>query len=132
MNPQQKHALFTLATMALTAAAALAIGAATGDPYAAMAGFAVIAALPLGRRLFSRGDTPARDERDDEIARRASLVGYAVFWLCFIGAGVLGPHYLGLDTAMPVRQLVLVPWVGVWILYVARSAATLTFYARGL
>ena len=54
---------------------------ATGDGYMANAGWAFLGLMGLQKRIL--GNEPV-DERDKEIGNRASLVGYSIFWVCFV------------------------------------------------
>jgi hypothetical protein len=131
MTPLQKFSVFVLVVMGLAAVAAGTLFGVSGDPATACAGFSLMALLVFGRRILRNRDGPALDERDVSIGRTAQLVSYGVFWLVFVGAFTAAPFLLGFERSVSLRMLVLTPFVGAWILLVARSIATLLLYARG-
>ena len=131
MTILQKYSVFTLVVMAAIAATAFGIVVVTGTPHQALAAFSLLAVLVLGRRWFRDGETPAMDERDQEIWRKAMLFAYTIFWIVFVGSGVAIPLILGETATIPAGFLILAPLTGAWLLYVVRASAILVLYARG-
>ncbi len=70
------------------------------------------------------------DERDEEISRRANTIGYTIFWIAFLLCTVVYPLAVGYEGSVPVLYVAYAPFLGAWILMVARAVATLYLYAR--
>lgn len=87
----------------------------------------------IGRRERREGK-PVADERDQEITRRADLIGYAVFWMAFIVACTAplllkGPRS---TVTLPTGLLILLVYDGFAIMMVVRSLVVVTLYRRGV
>lgn len=87
----------------------------------------VIGAL-LGLCFLGSADRPVVDERDHQILRKATMIGFGVFWVLFILTSVLIPFLIGFDASIPCLYLLPVPWTSAWILYVTRASAGLLLY----
>lgn len=128
MSGIQRALVFKMGVAFATALTFSGLFAATGNPYVANAAWALLALLPLEKRV--RGAEPV-DERDRDILTRASLFAYGLFWLCFVLGCVLVTVLSSEDATVPTAYLGFLPLAGYWLLEVARSAAGLVIYARG-
>jgi hypothetical protein len=130
MTATQRHAWFSLAVVAATIVAVLALTPVLG-PRAQVA-FALLALLALGPLFVRRKhrEVPV-DERDRAIGQRAGMIAYAVFWLAFVAACLSLPVLYGWGGSVPVVVVQAAVWWA-WILVVgARSAVTLVLYQLG-
>jgi hypothetical protein len=136
MHTQEKQAWFILSVMAATAVLYLAIAVPTGFNPAAFGAFGLMGlaggAPMIGRRERKAGKV-VMDERDHEIARRASLASFSIFWLLLV-AGVMVPFFvLGPSAQVTIQVYVLcallMPAAG--LVYLVQSIAVIVMYRRG-
>ena len=71
------------------------------------------------------------DERDEHIHRRAEMIGYKVFWLCFVAWGVLVPWHFWDAGQVPLAFVAPVVYVGFLLVMFVRGVAILVLCARG-
>jgi hypothetical protein len=128
MTGTKKVFVFQLVVAILAGLAFAGIYIATGDGYAANAGWGFLALLGLEKRI--RGNDQV-DERDKEIVNRASLVGYRIFWVCFGVGCFLAPVATPPYATIPAEALGFIPIGGYFLLTLARSIAGLALYSRG-
>lgn len=136
MNVQEKQAWFTLAIFAITLVLYGSLVSVVGFRMFALSafgfsGFAAFAAL-IGRRERKAGRV-VMDERDEEIARMATLAGYSGFWLVFVATlmapfFVLGPNGV---VNIPVGLLCMLPILAMIIVWTVRSLAVVIAYRWG-
>jgi hypothetical protein len=133
MQLQEKQAWFVVSLIALCLCLFIPLGIMRGFNHGAgvfglmgLTGF-----LPIWALMERRRGKIIFDERDNAIARTAGIVGYSIFWLVFVGAGMIPWVILGDNAVIPVKMLpvaVLFAWV---VLQSARAIATLVLYHRG-
>ncbi len=127
MTGTQKVMVLQLVVAILAGLAFAGIYFATGNGYAANAGWAFLSLMALEKRI--RGNDPI-DERDREIVNRASLIGYGVFWGCFV-LGCVGVSLAASPSdSIPAASIGFIPMAGFFLLTLARSIAGLALYSR--
>lgn len=127
MSGIQRFLVFKI-VLAFTTVAAFFGLFSLGNPHAANAAWAVLALMALEKKV--KGNEP-EDERDKEILGKASLIGYGVFWVCFIFACVIVSVITSPTGTVPTVFFGFVPVIGYCLLEVVRSTAGLVFYLRG-
>lgn len=148
MHPQQKHAWFNLIVIScalVPGVAGYCILYASSDPKAAVAAFAFFGIgglLGFGPGFYrKRKGSPAvvADERDQDINRKATVVGWGVNWLIW-GLFCMVPWFyvafgVGLEQTaepwIPVLWLPLVYMVMGLLHMAVWSIAVLVLYAKG-
>lgn len=90
----------------------------------------------LSGRLFKKEkDTEIlTDERDMLIQRRSVFLGHLVFWLFFvmISVGVWGVLFFQGIESIPIEFLPIMVFMGMLVVGVTQSVATLVLYRRGI
>jgi hypothetical protein len=148
MHPQQKHARFNLIVIScavVPAALGYAVLLTLYGPKVAMAAsgfFGICGLLGFGGKFYSKGkDSPkvTMDERDEDIKRRAMLIGWGVDWL-FWGLLCMIPWFVvafrdGLERLqepmVPVAWLPLAYGATALLHVSAWSIAVLVLYGKG-
>jgi hypothetical protein len=138
MHIQEKQAWLELAVMTatLTLFFVLVELVGQGRHSVAYAAFGLLglagAARLIGRRERKAGNV-IMDERDHDIERTATLLGYGVLWALFVGAALAPFFILGANAVMPVPtdEFAMTPMVAVCALRLARSVVTISLYRRG-
>ena len=147
MHPQQRHARFNIIVISCSLLSALlgyALLFAFHGSRGAMAAFAFLgisSLLGLGDRFYRKGKNPSAvvmDERDEDIKRRAMVIGWGVDWL-FWGLICMVPWFVvafrsgferSQELAIPVALLPLT-FMATGLLHVlAWSIAVLVLYGR--
>lgn len=97
MPEMEKQAWFLLSVVVVTIAAYFTFVAFAGFVSAACASFALLGltGLPAFRRRKG-----LVDERDREIATKADLVGYRVFWLVFVAVPMVIGFRMGWESVL--------------------------------
>lgn len=131
MTPYQKHAWYDLGVIALTLVTVLTLFPFIGP--AAMGGFGWMGLLGFGYFFYRK--KPGQlltDERDNAIRQRAWFLGSLAFWLTFVlMASVAAPAVYGFSGAVPVTVVSSSVYVGLIVLDVVMSIATLIQYSQG-
>lgn len=136
MNVQEKQAWFTGVITWTAAAGFLIAGALTHFHPAAQALFSLLAFSafsPLIGRKERIGGKIVMDERDQEIARKALVISYSIFWVCFVAACmapffVLGPNA---QLTVPATWFCGVIWAAWCIVQGTSSLSIIIMYRRG-
>jgi hypothetical protein len=131
MTATQRFAWFNLAVIGLTLAVVLLLLAFIGK--GALGGFGILGLIGFGPVFFRRrqGQIVA-DERDQQIQRRAWIIGYAVFWVLFVLTAVLvAPLVYGQEGSVPVWAVQMSVFAGFMTVYAVGSIAILVQYAGG-
>ena len=148
MHPQQRHARFNLIVIAsalIPAALGYAVLFTFYGPKSAMAAFAffgICGLLGFGGYFYRKNkDSPVvtMDERDEDIKRRALLIGWGVDWvfwglLCMVPWFVVAFRFGIERTQEPIIPVVLLPliYMVMGLLHVAAwSVAVLVLYGKG-
>ena len=135
MSVLERQSWYVLGVLAVVLVAYLAVGAVLGfrPGSSGMLGFlGLIGLTPLIGRRERRSGRVVTDERDADIARRASLAAYGVFWLCFVAVCmapffVRGPHAsVTVSTTLPPRLAM----AGMALVFGVRSLAVVLLYRR--
>lgn len=135
MNVQERQAWYVLAVFGVALATYLAVACFLGfHPWVlgvfglfGLAGFAPL----IGRRERLAGKV-VMDERDTDIAIKASLAAYSVFWVCFVTVCMApfftkGPHAtLTIPTTLPPLLLT----GGMALVFTVRSLVVIALYRR--
>ncbi len=133
MTHPERNAWLEIIAVGLASAAYAALFAlySADFAFAAFCFMALPSLAMLVRRAIAKTPLPVLDERDQAILANSSLVGYAVFWLAFVG-GTMGLWaFYGGRGSIPVASLPAFPMAGCMVLMLSRSVATLVQYARG-
>lgn len=131
MNRAQKHACYNLGVVGATLGTVAVLHPLLGA--GALGGFALLALLGIGGFFYyHKGGEVVSDERDDAIRYRSALVAYAVFWLAFVGVGLLAPIGYGEQGAVPIFVVEVAVWGGFTLFIAVHALATLILYARGV
>jgi hypothetical protein len=130
MPPLYREGIYWLVLLVVTAGVYVAILVFLG-PVAAAGAFGLLGLAGLQPLLYrKRGQAVVWDERDTQIAHRAVIAGYSVFWLAFT-LGVMGVwavlFYGGLST-VSVHLLPLIVLVGTVVFMTARAVAIVVQY----
>jgi Predicted membrane protein (DUF2178) len=131
MSNLQKYASFHLivAVAAILAALVLRLIPATSAAY--LAGFSILGLLGLGEIHFQRsGFTPIEDERDQQINRKALMLAYSVFWVCFVGWSVLVTLVFSQEGSISTRYVEPVVWLAFCLVTLVHSTAVLVLYGK--
>jgi len=125
MTSLQRQAVFHLIVTTACLVAVIALLVITKRPLASLAGFALIA-LTGFRSFRERGSRrPLYDERDDQINRRAGVISYQVFWVCFVAWGVALTMAFQKRAAVPIEYIAPAVWVAMWLVVTVRAVAIL-------
>lgn len=135
MNTQEKRAWFILSVLVITLAIYLLLGFATGFHVASLGAFGflgLVGGAPLIGCRERRAGKVTFDERDSEIDRVATLVGYIAFWEVLV-LGVMIPFFIfGPNTQITVPVYMfpafLVP--AVMVVLGIRALVTVVLYRR--
>ena len=129
MNPFQKMAWYNLAVIALTAAVILVLIQVI--PFkAALGGFGLLGFLGFSPLyLKKKKGEILHDERDQQIGGNAQRAGFFIFWLYFVAACVYIPFAYDFKAVSSIIFFYLC-MVGVMVLVVVQSVATLVLYRR--
>ena len=102
MSAMQQFAWFSLAVIALTLVAVLALFPFLGK--GALGGFGVLGFIGFGALFFRKKPGQVlTDERDHLIQRRSWVLAYSLFWVVFVlAAVVLSALVYGQEGAVPV------------------------------
>ncbi|MCP4710748.1 MAG: hypothetical protein GY869_19150 [Planctomycetes bacterium] len=71
------------------------------------------------------------DERDIAIHKKAVLVAYSVFWVCFVSAGVYLCYHFRQEGSVPVAVFVTFIFGGLMVFFLALTIAALIQYKIG-
>ncbi len=124
MNRLQKVALFNIAMMIIAASLVLILFHLTGSSFSLCA-MVILAALHFNRWMFKGKDGPKWDERENKIARRAALIGYWIFWMCFFMSAWMYATVIGRRIVVPLWCFTFVPVVAAYILLISMMLAVL-------
>jgi uncharacterized membrane protein len=130
MSPLYKEALCWLILLAVTAAA-YAILAVFLGPVAATGAFGFLGLGGFFPLLYrKRGQAVVLDERDQQIAYRALVAGYSIFWLAFtLGiVGLWAVLFYGGQSMVSVHVLPNIVWGGMIVFMTARAVAIIVQY----
>lgn len=144
MHPQQRHARFNLVVIGTACILYGILVSIVGTHHAvpALGVFGMLGVLGFSSQFYRRKKTsPAvvMDERDLEIKRKASLVGWGVTWL-YWGLACMGPWFaisLGRgiehvrEPAIPVFWLPMAYMAAMIVFQLAWSGAVLVLYKKG-
>jgi len=135
LSVQERQAWYVLGVFALAAIAYLTVGCFTGFHPGALGTFGLVGFVGfeslIGRKELRAGKV-VMDERDGQIARRAQLGAYGVFWLCFVVMCMApfvakGPHAtLTIPTVVPPMVL----FGGAAVVYTVRALITIVLCRR--
>ena len=133
MTDSEKWARWTLGVVALTVIAYFTFVAILGSGPASQSVFALLAltATPaISRRHFKGRQF---DEREKEIANKASLASFRALWLVSIGVVLRIISVKGWDAtlSLPVWMLISTIWWAVLLVLAVESVTTLVLYRRG-
>jgi len=136
MSVQERQAWFMLAVFAVALVAYFALVLVVGFRLCAtgalgLAGFSGFASL-IGSKKHREGKV-LMDERDQAIAKTASLASFAVFWVCF-GVACMTLFYVKGPQAritVPFFVLPVLTYVGIVVVSVTRSLVIVVLYRRG-
>ncbi|MDY7011912.1 MAG: hypothetical protein SVV80_14370 [Planctomycetota bacterium] len=126
MTRLQKSALFDISLAIISTFVVVVIFQRTGSVLA-LVGIVLVAISGLCARLFRGKEQPNWDEREIRTIRLAALMGYLCFWMLFGTAVGFCFRFFARDAAVmvPTWLFILVPLVGVNVLVISRSLATL-------
>jgi uncharacterized membrane protein len=133
MNIQEKQAWYILGVLTLTLVGVVVAGLATGwhEASLGMLGMGGLAGFaPLIGRGKKRSGEIIMDERDLQISREATIIGYSVFWVLFVLAAC-GPMFVyGTRAMVEIRtgHLALSALLGMYAVFGVRSLATIILY----
>jgi len=134
MSDSEKWGWWTLGVVVLTIAAYGAFVAFLGHGPATSSVFALLAltAIPASSRRYFKGRT--FDEREREIARKASSAGFSVFWLVFVGFILVAGFVKGWDASVTVPMWALeeILWWAASLVMGVQALTTLLLYRGGL
>jgi hypothetical protein len=130
MPPLQKEAIYWLILLTVTALA-YAVTAIFVGPIAASGTCGLLGLggfLPLVYR--KRPEAVVLDERDQQIAHRALIGGYSIFWLVFtLGVtGLWGVFFSRGQEMISVQVLPLIVWGGTILFFTARAVLIVVMY----
>ncbi len=129
MSVFQKYARFQLIVTLITLVVVLTILLIPAISSKYLAGFSILSFLGLGESYFKRsGQSPIKDERDEQINHKALLLAYSVFWICFVTWGVTVTLLFSSSGSVPlvfVESVVLLSWCVVTVVY---SSMVLVLY----
>ena len=135
MSILERQAWFVIKVILLTVLLYLVVGACTQYNRGALGIFGLIGLLGfvgmIGRRERNAGKV-VMDERDLAISRKATLIGYSVFWLFFV-AGMLMPFFLyGPQGTITIGTDIPAFFVNasLCLIFLTRSVAILILYRR--
>jgi hypothetical protein len=133
MTELNRNARLELLAALLSAVSAVILYLWSSQVLASLAGFAWLA-LPAIAAAVRRDTARTRlhDERDEQIAARATTVGYAVFWVGLVAWGVTVPLAFGSEGEVPLAWVAPVLWVGWWTVTGVRAVTILVLDSRGL
>jgi|ERR1035438_3935794 hypothetical protein len=133
MTDSEKWARWTLGVVALTVIAYFTFVAILGSGPASQSVFALLAvtAAPAVSRRHFKGRQ--FDEREKEIANKASLASFRALWLVSIGVVLRIVSVKGPDAtlSLPVWMLISTIWWAVLLVLAVESVTTLVLYRRG-
>ena len=127
MAAVQRVLLFQLAVGVLAGAAFLGLYFATRNPYAANAGWSVLAVLALSDRVM--GKAPI-DERDELVLDRSMMIGYRVFWFALVIGCASVPFAVAPRQTVDVSLFTFIPMAGWCLLTLTRSTVGLVLHNR--
>jgi uncharacterized membrane protein len=130
MSPLYKEAIYWLLLLAVTTAVYAALVPFIG-PIAAQGAFGLLGLGGLQPLLYrKRGQTVVCDERDIQIAHRALIAGYSVFWLAFtLGiTGLWAALYQGGHSMVSIHVLPNIVCGGLIVFMTARAVAIIVQY----
>jgi hypothetical protein len=133
MSNFQRYARFHLivAVTTLIVVLALLIIPATSQGY--LAGFSLLSLLGFGEVYFQRPERkPIEDERDEQINRKALIWAYTVFWICFVGWGVMTTLVFSNKGSIPMDFVEPVVWVAWWLVTIVHSTVVLMLYGKDM
>ncbi len=132
MSRQEKHAWFNLAVFGL-ALIVFAVFIPILGLRGAVGAMGICGVWGLGVFIFyPRGKlTDILDERDLSIQRRATRIAHGTFWLLFVGTCML-TWKLRRGGTIPVDILPMMVGLGLIVIVVVGSIATLILYRRGV
>lgn len=136
MSMQERQAWFILAVFAVALIAYFALVLFVGfrlwaTAVLGLSGLAGLAPLIGGRER--RDGKVLMDERDQAIAKSASLAGFAVFWVCFVAACMTPFFVKGPQGTITISVFVfpILAGVGMAVLWATRSLVIVVLYRRG-
>ncbi len=131
MSNYRKYAWFHLVVCALTALAVIVLVSVTGNWQGAMAGFSLLSLLGFGEMYF-RNNTrrPCEDERDEENDRKAVMVAYVVFWLCFVAWGTIISLRFSNEGLVPLQLVAPIVFAAWWLIAAIRATTALVLDQR--
>ena len=124
MNRLQKVAVFNITMMLVATGLVITIFILTGSS-GALLGMFVLVALHLNRWLFKGKGQPDWDEREKGIGRRATFIGFLVFWTVFFMSAWLYATVIGRHVALPLWAFAFVPVAGAYVLIMSSSLVAL-------
>lgn len=133
MNTQEKQAWYILGVLTLTLVGVFAVGLVTGwhEASLGMLGLGGLAGFaPLIGREKKRSGEITMDERDLQISRKSTIIGYSIFWVLFVLAAC-GPLFVyGIRAIVEIRtgHLALSAVLGMYTVFGVRSLATVILY----
>ena len=121
------HIIVTLA--AFLSALVLYLIPATSAGY--LAGFSILSILGFGEIHFQNPKRkPIQDERDQQINHKAVIMAYTVFWVCFVGWGVLATMVFAQDGSLAVEYVEPVVWIAFGLVTFVRATSVLIQYGQ--
>jgi len=135
MNVLEKQAWYTLTVIIITTLLYFTIVAHVGFQPGTVSVFALFAFVALTIRIGHKERKAGKiieDERDREIARKATVAGYSVFWMFFV-AGAMTPFFIygpyeRISIATPNLGILVVIAMG--LIFFVRSLAIVILYRK--
>ena len=129
MSVFQKQAWYNLAVVLGSVAVVLVLVPVLG--LGAVGGFGLLGLLGASPFLFRGRRRVVADERDQTINLRSQFAAYLVFWLVYVSACMSLPAVYGWDGRVPVPVVMSSVFVGMMVVVLVSSLATLMQYGRG-
>lgn len=127
MHPQEKMAWYTLAVVVLTILSYLLLLTLSGHNPGSQGAFGLLGLLGYAGKFAAKGKTKfINDEHDREIARKALLTTFLVFWFYFVLYGMSSVFYY--SEMIPSHIMGSFIWSGTCVCAVVYSVVILVFY----
>jgi hypothetical protein len=131
MSNFRKHAWSHLVICASALLAVAILFWATGNILASIAGFAILSLMGFSELYFLlRSDHPYQDERDLDNQRKAHILAYSGFWLCFVAWGTYVSLRYSSEGLVPIEFVAPIVIAAFWIVTVIRATAALVLDGR--